>query len=116
MVTSTGNEKIADEKRNEPNTLGSNNTSALNKQVGGSHYRGLPIQPVVYIFKNSIPFMEGSVIKYVTRWRYKGGIADLNKAKHFLELLIELEQASMDEYAKADTTGEYNGTSSERNK
>ena len=43
-----------------------------------------------------IPFAEGSVIKYVTRWRDKGGIADLEKAKHFLELLIELETKKVD--------------------
>lgn len=67
--------------------------SALNAQVAGGHYKSLKIQPIEYIHANSIPFAEGSVIKYVTRWRDKGGIADLEKAKHFLELLIELEQA-----------------------
>lgn len=66
--------------------------SALNTQVSGDHYKSLTIQPIEYIHANSIPFAEGSVIKYVTRWRDKGGIADLEKAKHFLELLIELEQ------------------------
>ena len=67
--------------------------SALNTQIAGGHYKSLRIQPIEYIHANSIPFAEGSVIKYVTRWRDKGGIADLEKAKHFLELLIELEQA-----------------------
>lgn len=42
--------------------------------------------------ENALPFMEGSVVKYVTRWRDKGGIADLEKAKHFLEMLIERER------------------------
>lgn len=65
--------------------------SALDKQVSGGHYKALAIQPIEYIHANDIPFSEGSVIKYVTRWRTKGGIADLEKAKHFLELLIELE-------------------------
>jgi hypothetical protein len=65
--------------------------SALEVQVGGSHYRDLPIQPVEYIFANSISFFEGNVIKYVSRWRNKNGIADLEKAKHYLEMLIELE-------------------------
>ena len=68
------------------------NKSALQTQEGGSHYKDLPIQPVEYIHANKIPFIEGSVIKYVTRWRAKNGIADLQKAKHFIELLIELEQ------------------------
>lgn len=66
--------------------------SALEKQVSGGHYKSLKIQPIEYIHANGIPFAEGSVIKYVTRWRDKGGLADLEKAKHFLELLIELEQ------------------------
>ena len=68
--------------------------SALQTQEGGSHYKNLRIQPVEYIHANNIPFIEGSVIKYVTRWRNKNGIADLRKAKHFLELLIELENAT----------------------
>ena len=49
----------------------------------------LSIQPVVYIHLNNIPFIEGCVIKYVTRWRSKGGIADLHKARHFIDLLID---------------------------
>jgi hypothetical protein len=65
--------------------------SALDRQVSGDHYKALGIQPIEYIHANNIPFAEGSVIKYVTRWRDKGGLADLEKAKHFLELLIELE-------------------------
>ncbi len=63
----------------------------LNQQVAGYHYKNLAIQPVEYIHANQIPFMEGSAIKYLTRWRNKGGIDDLKKAKHFIELLIELE-------------------------
>ena len=66
--------------------------SALEKQVSGDHYKSLKIQPFEFIHANGIPFAEGSVIKYVTRWRDKGGIADLEKAKHFLEILIELER------------------------
>ncbi|CAB4163117.1 SaV-like [uncultured Caudovirales phage] len=65
--------------------------SALQVQEGGDHYKKLKIQPVEYIHANGLPFAEGSVIKYVTRWRDKNGIADLKKARHFLDLLIELE-------------------------
>lgn len=65
--------------------------SALEKQINGDHYKSLTIQPVEYIHANNIPFLEGNVIKYVTRWRNKNGIADLEKAKHYIELLIELE-------------------------
>lgn len=66
-------------------------TSALDQQEGGDHYRKLPIQPVEYIHRNGIGFIEGSVIKYVTRWRAKGGVEDLRKARHFLDLLIQME-------------------------
>lgn len=65
--------------------------SALNVQVAGDHYKKLVIQPIEYIHANGIGFAEGSAIKYLTRWRDKGGIADLEKAKHFIDLLIELE-------------------------
>lgn len=64
---------------------------ALEVQVAGDHYKKHGIQPVEYIHTNNIGYFEGNVIKYVTRWRDKGGIADLEKAKHYIELLIELE-------------------------
>jgi hypothetical protein len=68
-------------------------TSApLATQVGGDHYTKLKIQPIEYIHANNIPFPEGNVIKYVTRWRDKNGIKDLEKAKHYIDLLIELER------------------------
>lgn len=67
---------------------------AQDKQVGGDHYKAMAIQPFEFIHANGIPFAEGSVIKYVSRWRAKNGIADLEKAKHFIELLIEAEAAS----------------------
>lgn len=63
----------------------------LDTQIGGEHYKKLPIQPVEYIHANGIGFCEGSAIKYLSRWRDKGGLADLEKAKHFIELLIQLE-------------------------
>ena len=66
--------------------------SALDKQVGGSHYKDKGIQPIIYIHANELGFCEGNVVKYVTRWRDKNGVADLRKAIHYLELLIELEQ------------------------
>jgi hypothetical protein len=65
--------------------------SALEKQVGGSHYRDMVIQPVEYILANGLGFVEGAVIKYVSRYRAKGGVEDLRKARHFLDLLIEHE-------------------------
>lgn len=61
-------------------------------QVGGTHYKNMAIQPFEYIHKNGIGFAEGNVIKYVSRWRAKGGIEDLKKARHFIDLLIEAEK------------------------
>jgi hypothetical protein len=68
--------------------------SALDTQVAGNHYKDLPIQPVEYIHANGIGYIEGNVIKYVSRWRAKNGIADLEKARHYIDLLIELERRS----------------------
>lgn len=65
--------------------------SALDTQVGGGHYKDLPIQPVEFITKNKLGFLEGCVIKRMCRWRGKNGIEDLKKAIHEIELLIELE-------------------------
>jgi Protein of unknwon function (DUF3310) len=69
--------------------------SPLDTQIGGDHYKEMAIQPVEYIHANDIPFIEGCVIKYVSRWRSKGGIPDLEKARHFLDMLIELENDDM---------------------
>lgn len=66
--------------------------NALNTQVGGDHYKKLKIQPVEYIYANGIGYFEGNVIKYVTRWRDKNGVADLLKARHYIDLLLELEE------------------------
>lgn len=74
---------------------------ALARQVGGRHYKGLAIQPVEYCMANGLGGMEFSVVKYVSRWREKGGIQDLEKAKHYIEMLIEWEQAQQ---AKAGQT------------
>jgi len=65
--------------------------SALDNQVGGIHYKDRAIQPVEFIHANHLGYCEGNVVKYVSRWRQKNGIADLEKAKHYLEILIELE-------------------------
>jgi hypothetical protein len=66
-------------------------SSSLEKQEGGTHYKDLPIQPAEYIYANGLGYFEGNVIKYVSRWRKKNGIDDLRKARHYIEMLIELE-------------------------
>jgi hypothetical protein len=65
--------------------------SAFEKQVGGDHYRRMAIQPVQFAHDNGLGFIEASVVKYVCRHRDRGGKQDLEKAIHFLELLIEME-------------------------
>ena len=65
--------------------------SKLREQVGGDHYSKLAIQPVTYINANGLSYLQGNVIKYVTRYKDKNGLQDLEKAKHYIEMLIELE-------------------------
>ena len=62
---------------------------SFKKQVGGSHYKNYKIQPVEFIIKNNIGFVEGNIIKYILRFKEKGGVQDLLKAKHYIELLID---------------------------
>lgn len=68
-----------------------NNESALKKEVGGTHYKDMPIQPIEFITKNGLGFCVGNVIKYVCRYKAKNGKEDLLKARHYIDLLIELE-------------------------
>ena len=63
--------------------------SPLNSQVGGTHYKSMAIQPVEFIIANDLDFCEGNIIKYVCRYKQKGGVEDLQKVIHYAELLIE---------------------------
>lgn len=63
--------------------------SALDKQVGGGHYKDKGIQPIQYIFANNLGFCEANIVKYASRWKEKNGIQDLEKIIHYTELLIE---------------------------
>jgi hypothetical protein len=63
-----------------------------NKQVGGSHYKDLKIQPIEYIVANNLTYCEGNIIKYVTRCRRKGdGKKDMKKVIHYAEMILEME-------------------------
>jgi len=64
---------------------------AWNRQIDGNHYKDMKIQPTEYAEANGLSFAEGCVVKYVSRWRKKGGITDLQKAKHYIDLLIQTE-------------------------
>jgi hypothetical protein len=69
--------------------MGELSMKSFKKQVGGSHYKKYKIQPVEFIIKNNIGFVEGNIIKYILRFKEKGGVQDLLKAKHYIELLID---------------------------
>lgn len=66
--------------------------SALNTQVGGDHYKDMPIQPMEYSMANGLDACQHTAIKYITRFRQKGGLQDLEKAKHVIDMLIEFER------------------------
>jgi Protein of unknwon function (DUF3310) len=65
--------------------------TANDVQIGGAHYKGKEIQPWDYIARNNIPYLEGNVVKYISRWREKGGLDDVLKARHYINKIIELE-------------------------
>lgn len=87
------------------------------KQIGGDHYRRFPIQPVTYIQMNGLNFLQGNAVKYITRAPFKGGIEDINKAIHCLEMWrdqlvqqAEIEEAELElerqhEWAMAEASG-----------
>lgn len=66
-------------------------SEALDKQVGGDHYKNMKIQPIEFTHKNDLNFCQGNIIKYVTRYKFKNGKQDLEKVIHYAELLIDLE-------------------------
>ena len=59
------------------------------KQIGGSHYKNMKIQPAQFINENDLPFAEGNAIKYICRHRHKGEVQDLEKAKHYIDMIID---------------------------
>jgi hypothetical protein len=65
--------------------------TAINEQIGGDHYKHMPIQPMEYSMKNNLNACQHTAIKYVTRYKVKGGKQDLLKAIHCIEMLIEME-------------------------
>lgn len=65
--------------------------SALDVQVGGEHYKNQPIQPIEYIVKNKISFLAGNVIKYISRYAFKKGPEDVEKAIHYCQFILEFE-------------------------
>ena len=69
-------------------------TNPLDKQEGGGHYKSLSIQPIEYIQANKLGYIEGNIVKYITRHRDKNGIEDIKKIIHYCELLIDMEYSN----------------------
>jgi hypothetical protein len=65
--------------------------NALDKQEGGNHYKQMKIQPVEYICENNLPYCEANVVKYISRHKSKNGAADIRKAIHYCELILQMQ-------------------------
>jgi hypothetical protein len=81
------------------------------KQIGGTHYQKFKIQPSKFVIENQLLYPEGSVIKYILRHRLKGKREDLEKAIHFIEMIIErdykrIPMTEEEEYRNAGITKE----------
>ena len=64
---------------------------AIKRQIGGKHYKDFKIQPIEFITKNKLSFIQGNIIKYVCRFDKKNGNEDIDKAIHYCELLKEIK-------------------------
>lgn len=84
--------------------------SSFDTQVGGNHYSGYKIQPIVFIAENGLDFFQGSVLKYILRYKKKNGIQDLEKARHYIDMMIEMEKAIAAEKVR-DHSGSTDSTS-----
>ena len=67
-----------------------NETNALQTQVGGTHYKDLIMQPIELIIKANLSFIQGNIVKYITRYKNKNGKQDVEKCIHYAKLAIEL--------------------------
>ena len=88
----------AQQEHNTEETKPIQQVSATDTQIGGDHYTKLAIQPMRYSMENGLDALQHTVIKYVTRFRDKNGIEDLEKAKHCIDMLIEFERGKNDNY------------------
>ena len=86
-------------------------SKVYNKQIGGSHYKNMVMQPSEFINKNKLLFAEGSAIKYICRHAHKGEVQDLEKAKHYIDMILERDYSLVpmteeEEYRNAGITKE----------
>ena len=78
-------------------------SNPYDKQIGGDHYQNMKIQPAEFINKNEMKFAEGNAIKYICRHINKGGKQDLEKAKHYIDMIIERDYGDEAEMSKTFT-------------
>ena len=64
-------------------------SKVYSKQIVGAHYKDMVVQPSEFINKNKLQFAEGNAIKYICRHAHKGEVQDLEKAKHYIDMIIE---------------------------
>ena len=86
-------------------------SKVYNKQIGGSHYKDMKIQPAQFINDNKLLFAEGNAIKYICRHKHKGERQDLEKAKHYIDMILERDyklvpMTEEEEYRNAGITKE----------
>ena len=84
-------QKVLRDESDKKIALDDTKKNALDVQIAGNHYKNFVIQPVEFCQKNKLGFCESSVIKYISRHKNKNGKEDLKKAKHFIDLLLDLE-------------------------
>lgn len=84
--------KMADCVKSEFPSVSECANLASARQEGGTHYKGMAIEPALFFHLNQIGPLESMAMKYLIRWRKKGGVEDLKKAKHLVELMIEFEE------------------------
>ena len=87
--------------------------NAYKKQIGGRHYMDMVMQPSEFINKNKLQFAEGNAIKYICRHHNKGEVQDLEKAKHYIDMIIERDYTAPKEKEETWVEG-YNKWKKER--
>lgn len=86
--------------------------SALDKQISGTHYKDMPIQPIEFITKNKLDWYQGNIVKYASRHHSKGGADDLRKVIHYAELALEAQYGATQEVTPPEPEWiEWNGDS-----
>lgn len=85
-------DELADPNYKVPVSVEETALKALDVQIGGGHYKDMAIQPMEYSMKNGLDACQHTAIKYISRFRNKGGVQDLEKAKHCIDMLIQFEE------------------------